>query len=688
MKPLTASFLGSSSDPLLILPDNTPISHATGSIPLLVDFTFEDKAAKGLRKRSGSGNTEPPVHFSALEVVRDNRVLLLEGPSGCGKTTFARDLCFRFRENDQNGDGVRRVIRNKDGHVLEERWDCAKPRTVVFDLSAEKPEAGGLKSFVSGSLPGILESAEEDILLILDGIETAGNELESPVLLRELVARAQRHQHLRLLILADSTVSQIWTVPAEIVRHRILPLLQAQRKATISHILGDVASEKIALGAAAANPAVFALALQAGVSGEIFEDVIDSWLEVVIRDGHAIEHVAERAWDRVVNGGGENSSALAEGAGAKAQLLLSVRKVQQLLAARHLAELPMEVTVRFFQWNPLTAEAVVSSVLARLESNGRGRPSDLAKELLRSKGSIGQRGALLVSSSSLRNGFDHLLREELLTHMLAIINEATLSISERTQAGRVLSHLCDPRNLSALADVPGGTFTLGSTSHPNSLPQAPATVPSFRIGIYPVVNRDYALFIRKTGRKWLSPDGFDPERQNAPATDLSWHDARAYCAWVTERWRSDGTIGASSQVRLPTEPEWERACTGDENVYPWGLEWRENAANSEEAGLNATCAVGLFPAGLSPYGCYDMAGQVWEWCSTLWGEEMSKPSFGYPYRSDDGREDFDAPGGIRRVLRGGCFSSGKLKACGTYRGSLEPGGSWRGNGFRVVVAAV
>jgi iron(II)-dependent oxidoreductase len=64
---------------------------------------------------------------------------------------------------------------------------------------------------------------------------------------------------------------------------------------------------------------------------------------------------------------------------------------------------------------------------------------------------------------------------------------------------------------------------------------------------------------------------------------------------------------------------------------------------------------------------------------------MSAPSFQHPYRNDDGRQNLNAAPFIRRVLRGGCFSRGKLKACCTYRGSLEPDGFWRGNGFRVVV---
>ena len=82
-----------------------------------------------------------------------------------------------------------------------------------------------------------------------------------------------------------------------------------------------------------------------------------------------------------------------------------------------------------------------------------------------------------------------------------------------------------------------------------------------------------------------------------------------------------------------------------------------------------------------------MVGQVWEWCTTLWGADMTTPSFRFPW-VDDGRESLDAAPEIRRVLRGGCFSSGRVKANGIYRGSLEPSGFWRGNGFRIVVSGL
>ena len=68
--------------------------------------------------------------------------------------------------------------------------------------------------------------------------------------------------------------------------------------------------------------------------------------------------------------------------------------------------------------------------------------------------------------------------------------------------------------------------------------------------------------------------------------------------------------------------------------------------------------VGSYPNGASPYGVLDMSGNVWEWTSSLWGEDNSKlPEFRYPYDPADGRENQEAPTSFRRVVRGGAFDS-------------------------------
>lgn len=687
---LTARATGFGGQQLLTLPDGASLSLKDGYIPLLTDFTFEDKAAKGLRKRSARDKPEPPVFFSALEVVRDNRILFLAGPSGSGKTTFARHLCFQLASSSEKKS--RLIARNDFGYILEERWSAATVIPCYFGIQETSDTLRDLVITATTSLSQSLAKAEE-LLIVVDSIENAGD--EAPVLLEQLIALAEGLSYIRLLVLSDINISRVWALPSGISRHNLLPLLETQRKESIAGLFGVKASSvTVAIGTAASNPAIFAIALQVKELGENAEEVVDSWLSAFTTSAAAADKLSRDIFERMIS----NNAPDIQGGMSVIQPkhhLLTVRAIQNVLAARHLAMLSVELTADFYQINPLAVEPVMKSVINRLSASSRNKTNDLAKALIRDNRPQAQRGALLLSGLTTESRF---LKSEISTHLLAIIKNATLSIGERQSAGRFLSRLGDPRNYAALAYIPAGTFIFGSNSHPNSQPESSLTLPSFRIGIYPVVNQEYTTFVQETGRHWPSPDGLDPERRNAPATDLTWHDARAYCVWLTDRWRVDGTISSTELVRLPTEPEWERAATGDiksssnsasptgtDPIYPWETAWLKNAANSEETGLNTTCTVGLFPSGRSPYGCYDMAGNVWEWCTTLWGENMNTPSFQYPWREDDGREALDAPGSIRRVLRGGCFSSGKEKACGTYRGSLEPDGFWRGNGFRIVV---
>ena len=211
-------------------------------------------------------------------------------------------------------------------------------------------------------------------------------------------------------------------------------------------------------------------------------------------------------------------------------------------------------------------------------------------------------------------------------------------------------------------------------------------MPAFKVGKYVVTNAQYVRFVQATQRDWVSSDADAPELRNHPARYMSWHDAVAYCAWQTNEWQQTGRIAANEAVTLPSEAEWERAARSvDGRDFPWGA-WSEDHANIRESGIGDTSAVGLFPKGKSEDGCLDMAGNVWEWTRSLWGNDFMKPDFKYPYKVDDKkREDLHAGDDVLRVLRGGSWTySDGVARCSYRLGDLPDGRDGR-LGFRVVV---
>ncbi|MCQ4162360.1 formylglycine-generating enzyme family protein [Roseomonas sp. GC11] len=614
--------------------------------PPLLRYTLEDKAAKGLR-RAPAGPVEAE-YVPALEMVAETPRLLLLAPRGGGKTRFARHLLAHLPEDPA---GLRRPVpRNERGTVAEEAWSGPVPRAVLRDIAAD---------LTADPLAGLPAG---DVLLILDGIEAWGE--DGPARLAALATALP--PGCRLLLLGEESLCAGWPLPPGLRRFAFLPLLRAQRAGG-----GAALAEDPLLG----HPGLFALAREMGESAPSATALVENWL-------------ARRAPAKAIEAAAEAATALLQGqatppAAMPSALATALAEgfLREHLAARAVHRWPPAKLAALYRAEPARWEGVLRLLAQRLREAGQA-VEPLAQALLEG---AGPQGAVLAAE---------LLPGTPLPGLVAALCAAVagnrLPLPARVAAGRHLARLGDPRDLADLVLVPAGECCIGSVTHANSVPPHRVLVGGFRMGRYPVTNALYARFIAATGRPWLSPTGHAPERANAPATDLSWHDARAFCAWITPVWRMEGRIGPTERVRLPTEAEWEYAARGTRAeapvvVYPWGLGWRDDAANAEEAGLNETCAVGLFPAGRSPFGCEDMAGHVWEWCSTLWGSDMARPSFPYPYTPADGREAPEAAPDQRRVLRGGCFSSGQEKACCHYRGSLEPAGSWRGNGFRVAV---
>ena len=154
---------------------------------------------------------------------------------------------------------------------------------------------------------------------------------------------------------------------------------------------------------------------------------------------------------------------------------------------------------------------------------------------------------------------------------------------------------------------------------------------------------------------------------------MSWYEARAYCRWLGAREGGD--------VRLPSEAEWEKAARGGEaegnprREYPWGDTFDRLRANTEETGIGGVTPVGLFTTGHGPYGTWDQAGNVWEWCEDDWhGTYQGAP--------EDGSAWVDDPRAAARVYRGGAFD-GSARGCrAAYRDGWRPGARWLSLGFR------
>lgn len=179
--------------------------------------------------------------------------------------------------------------------------------------------------------------------------------------------------------------------------------------------------------------------------------------------------------------------------------------------------------------------------------------------------------------------------------------------------------------------VPVGCFQMGSEiGDPDESPVMVSCIQNpFWIDRTEVTNAQWSQFQGTAGLPSTWSD-LDYPREN-----VRWVEAYEFC-------RLRG-------ARLPTEQEWEWAARGPDNrLFPWGNTWLSDALVQPETANGQTAPVGSRPSGISWVGALDMAGNVWEWTSTIYD------SFSYPYHSDDGRED---AGNLaaQRVIRGGSW---------------------------------
>jgi ergothioneine biosynthesis protein EgtB len=258
---------------------------------------------------------------------------------------------------------------------------------------------------------------------------------------------------------------------------------------------------------------------------------------------------------------------------------------------------------------------------------------------------------------------------------------------------------------SDMVNVPGGIFEVGYSGngfcYDNELPEHKVYLTPFKIDVLPVTNGQYVDFIEDGGyqnyRYWLA-DGWDlveDQGWNAPlywtyqdnmwkkkdfrglreidpdepVVNVSYYEADAYARWIGKR--------------LPTEAEWEKAASWDEElqrktIYPWGNRRpTPRHANLYESYLWGPSKVGSYPEGRSYYGCHHMIGDVWEWTSS---EYVLYPGFKpkFPEYTDKWTIN-------QKVLRGGCFATPTAQIRNTYRNYFKPDERIPFAGFRCAV---
>jgi formylglycine-generating enzyme required for sulfatase activity len=228
--------------------------------------------------------------------------------------------------------------------------------------------------------------------------------------------------------------------------------------------------------------------------------------------------------------------------------------------------------------------------------------------------------------------------------------------------------------------IPAGEFFIGSKraadpeAPEDEMPQQVLEVSDFYLMRFPVTNAQFQQFRDDTGYRaplFWAEGRLPADRADHPVVGVSFLDAAAFCLWAAQ------VIGFP--VRLPTEPEWEKAARGpDGRLYPWGNRWELARCNSREANLGGTSPVGQFsPQGDSPYGMAEMGGNVQEWVSSLY-----RP---YPYDPTDGREELvyrlDAISALPRFHETGATSMVNSNEAAFDKAMLR-GGSWREGRFR------
>ena len=297
-----------------------------------------------------------------------------------------------------------------------------------------------------------------------------------------------------------------------------------------------------------------------------------------------------------------------------------------------------------------------------------------------------------------------------------------LPVAECALAGRQLDALGDPRIEVTTLDempfciVPAGLFMMGEGDEPAEYgPLHRVDLPyAYAIARWPVSTAQWREFVAASGHAVRDPQSLEGPG-NGPANCVTWREAIAFCRFMTARWKQ--ALPPGWVVTLPSEGEWEKAARGGLRVpaapqstgvaevasglqtaaamhdnaspqrqFPWGDGFDGEPVNIDEHGIGAPSALGLGASVPGPYGCEDLAGNVWEWTRSVWGEDVMEPACRYPFVAEQAdRESTDVDERRFMSVRGGCWVGTRRYVRCAQRGGDRPG--LRGGllGFRVVL---
>lgn len=223
----------------------------------------------------------------------------------------------------------------------------------------------------------------------------------------------------------------------------------------------------------------------------------------------------------------------------------------------------------------------------------------------------------------------------------------------------------NPKDLAEMVWVSAGEFIMGSgNQYPSDEnPQRTVYLNGYWVYKNEVTVAQYKAFCQATTR--LMPTAPTWGWQDThPMVNVTWQEAVDYGSWAG--------------VSLPTEAQWEKAARGiDGRLFPWGNTWDQSKCNNYNSWGISTKPIGSYPSGVSPYGCLDMAGNVWEWCTDWYGSTY--------YQSTSSINPVGPASGTYRVIRGGSWFNGNSSdfRCAT-RNYIGPTSRYDDRGFRCV----